>query len=44
MGMSFSKIVANRRLANDVEMFHPGMLPLMRVTMKIGPSMFSTLK
>ena len=44
MGMSFAKIVANRRLANDVEMFHPGMLPLMRVTIKIGSGMLSVLK
>ena len=41
MGMSFPKIVANRRLTDEVQMLFSGMLPLMRMTIKISSDMFS---
>ena len=41
MRMAFSKIVADCRLVNEMEMVPSIMLPLMRVTIEIGLGMFS---
>ena len=41
MRMAFAKIVTDCRLVNEMEMVPSIMLPLMRVTIEIGPGMFS---
>ena len=41
MGMAFAKIVADRRLVDEMKMAPLIMLPFVRVAVKIGPSMLS---
>ena len=41
MRMTFSEIVTYCRLINEMEMVASIMLPLMRVTIEIGPGMLS---
>ena len=41
MGMAFAKIVADRRLVDEMKMAPLIMLPFVRVAVEIGPSMLS---
>ena len=44
MGMAFAKIVADRRLVNEMEAVALIMLPFVRVTIKVGSGMLAVLK
>ena len=44
VGMAFPEVIANSRLANDVNMGLLCMLPLMGVAMNVGTNMFPIAK